>query len=106
MSLRTANYRVRFSDAQAVAVMLVEVERQFHARGFDCWITSANDGKHKIHSLHDFGLAFDFRTKHVPADTMREIYEEIKQHLLPQFDVLWEDQGGNNEHLHVEYHPD
>ena len=106
MSIRTANNRVRFSEAQAISVMIIEVYLQFAKQGFDCWITSATDGVHKRDSLHKRGLAIDFRTKHVPRNKMQKIHGAIKQHLSPQYDVLWEDVNGVNEHLHVEYDPD
>ena len=106
MSLRIAYSSVRLTEAQACAYMFALVNQEFAKEGYDCWLTSAKDGRHSQDSLHYNGLGLDFRTKHVDRTTMEKIYKRIKQFSSPIFDVVWEDQGGDNEHLHVEYHPD
>jgi len=73
-------------------------------RGQSLTITSANDGTHMPGSLHYQGLALDFRTKDVTLDKQR-LFEEVKAALGRQFDVIFEDQGGPNEHMHVEFDP-
>ena len=75
----------------------------------ECWITSANDGRHSPTSLHyRDGLcrALDFRTHQTDLDG-REVAlrNEVKARLGDDFDVVLEDVGGPNEHLHVEYDP-
>ena len=81
-------------------------ELVFAAYGYDLWETSANDSKHKLGSLHYYDRAVDFRTKHVDKmDTRYAIASEIRHLLSPTFDVLFEDIGGENEHLHIEYDP-
>ena len=101
----TAN--VRWKDpAQAMGYALRVVETVFAYAGYDTWITSANDSGHKTGSHHYRDLAYDFRTKHVDkAHTKHEIVSEIRGLLSPTFDVLFEDEGGANEHLHIEYDP-
>lgn len=81
------------------------VEREFAKFGLDTVVTSANDATHSAHSLHYSGRALDFRTKHA-AGVMKGIYQATLKTLFPLgFDVIWEDQGKDNEHLHVEYDP-
>lgn len=69
-------------------------------------ITSANDSRHGQNSLHYAGAAFDFRTNDLPLRLdPRQLAREVKIALGPDFDVLLEDYGQPNEHLHVEWDP-
>jgi hypothetical protein len=81
--------------------------------GVSCVITSANDGKHSPTSLHHGkagkftdGLcrALDFRTKHFTG-WKAGLVDAIKEALGENYDVILEDEGAENEHLHVEYDP-
>ena len=69
-----------------------------------CTITSANDGQHSEKSLHYSGNALDFRTKDYFGDK-RMLVNAVRKALGPEFDVVFEDEGTPNEHLHVEYDP-
>ena len=72
-----------------------------------CTVTSANDGKHGPNSLHSRnGLcrACDFRTKDFAGDKLA-LVTAIRDALGRDFDVVLEDIGGENEHLHAEYDP-
>lgn len=69
-----------------------------------CVITSANDSTHSEKSLHYSGNALDFRTKTI-GPLKATIVAEIKAALGPDFDVILEGLGTDNEHLHVEYDP-
>jgi hypothetical protein len=72
---------------------------------YDCIITSACDGTHSPTSLHYSGNAIDYRTKHLP-DTHKMLLEgRIQSRIGKDFDVILEDMGNDNEHLHVEYQP-
>lgn len=83
-------------------VALAVVDDLFSRAGLPTVVTSANDSSHKDGSYHYLGRAFDFRTKHA-AGMMRGITAELKRKLGPLgFDVVFEDEGGINEHLHVE----
>lgn len=78
-----------------------------------CTITSCNDSKHGAGSLHPYGRAFDVRTKNIEALTgssnatarKQDIVRICREQLGPQFDVVLEDLGGENEHMHVEWDP-
>lgn len=80
-----------------------------------CVITSANDGKHSATSLHygregkyTDGLcrACDYRTKYLGLDGREiELQNKVRAALGQDFDVIMEDIGSENEHLHVEYDP-
>lgn len=71
-----------------------------------CIITSANDSKHGANSLHYKGKALDLRTKHVrDGITKTAIVDKIKDALGPQFDIVLESLGLDNEHLHIEFDP-
>ena len=97
---------VRFHDAQqALAIIAIAVENAFRSLGHDAIVTAAADGAHKPDSFHYRGLALDFRTKHVTIpSTKAEIVARVRD-ALPQCDVLFENEGTPNEHLHVEYDP-
>jgi hypothetical protein len=84
-------------------LIALEVVREiFYSRGLDVVVTSANDSTHKEGSYHYQGRAFDFRTKHAPG-IIKGMAAEIKQVLGPLgFDVVFEDESGLNEHLHIE----
>jgi hypothetical protein len=69
-----------------------------------CTITSANDSTHMVGSLHYSGCALDFRTKNY-ASSKALLVEQIKTALGDDFDVVFEGQDTDNEHLHVEYQP-
>ena len=66
-------------------------------------ITSLNDGRHGNNSWHYKGRAVDLRTKNITNG--QEVYMEIFKQLNDDFDILFEDIGGVNEHIHIEYDP-
>lgn len=71
-----------------------------------CVVTSANDSTHGPNSLHYKGKALDIRTKHIKDEmTKLAIIKRIKSDLGPQFDVVYESAGKENEHLHLEFDP-
>lgn len=91
----------RFTDLQPEMVIALLIVMQ-HCRKIevDCWITSANDSKHKKNSLHYSGKALDFRSKHIHAARKKKWADGIRANLGPAFDVVLE-----SDHLHVEYDP-
>ena len=82
----------------AVAMPIIfEIYRDF---GVTAVITSGTDGLHLPNSLHYSGMAFDFRTRHVPLGQREELAAEVSRALGDNFDVVLE-----SDHLHVEYDP-
>lgn len=83
--------------------IIKDIFRDYNAQ---CIITSANDSKHGEHSLHYKGKALDLRTKHIrDGITKTAIINKIKESLGPQFDIVFESVGLDNEHLHIEFDP-
>lgn len=68
------------------------------------FITHAFDGAHMPGSLHKRYAAVDLRTKNLTTDHDKsELFALLRAKFpLPRFDVLFEDRGGANEHIHIE----
>lgn len=71
--------------------------------GVPCVITSASDGKHGPNSLHYKGLALDLRTSTLKPEQVQPVYLALQSALGPQFDVVLEDEGEPNQHIHLEF---
>lgn len=66
-------------------------------------ITSANDSTHDPHSRHYTDEALDLRTHNFTSPTARHLFQTaLVARLGPQFTVLLEDEGTENEHLHCQ----
>lgn len=67
-------------------------------------VTSGTDSHDS--GFHPLGLALDFRTKDIPnrSDKLAMI-AEVKAILGRDYDVIFESEGLDNEHLHIEYDP-
>ena len=63
-------------------------------------LTSVNDGRHSLTSLHYSGNAVDIRTRELDPDHIEEIGEEIRQSLTSEYDVVVE-----SDHIHIEFQP-
>ena len=84
---------------------LADVARCYEAVGArQLIVTSINDAQHRRGSLHYQGRAFDCRTKDLPFGSAgkRNLRDDIARYLGTGWDVILEDQGGPNEHLHLE----
>lgn len=101
------NQNVRLKDLKPqMVVAMIVVENACRQLGRDCVVTSGNDSGHGSGSLHYKGLALDFRTKHIPPAAKSEFVENVRVSLPdPDYDVIWEDAGMPNEHLHIEFDP-
>lgn len=85
------------------------VHELFMSKGIKFVVTSCNDGVHMLGSLHYKGFAFDIRTHDITllnrGTYLTGLTKEVKDMLGVEFDVLLEDLGGPNEHMHVEFDP-
>lgn len=71
-------------------------------------ITSGTEGAHTDTprpSGHYAGNALDYRTKGLGRESLELLQRELANALGPDFLVIVEDVGGENEHLHVEWRP-
>lgn len=71
-------------------------------------LTSGQDrpkGANLNKTLHDEGLAFDVRSKHVVRFFLPVLLAEIKEELSFDFDVILEHKGQEQEHIHIEHDP-
>lgn len=94
---------VKFKDIQPELLFAIIVADQQNSELYT-WITSVNDSKHKDGSLHYKGLAVDLRTKNHPTP---RLWADAIQRILNQgeYQVLFEYEGTDNEHIHIEYDP-
>lgn len=65
-------------------------------------ITAGSDGTHLDTSRHYTFEAVDVRTKHYSGNRKLAFVEAVKRELGPAFTVLLEDEGGPQEHLHIQ----
>ena len=86
--------------------LFAKLDAMFTTYGLDCVITSGNDSTHKTGSLHYADLAVDLRSKHVPEEDKDAALEQLRAICGPDYDVLLEHRGGEQEHFHVEYDKD
>lgn len=66
-------------------------------------VTHGTDGKHGPRSFHLQGKAVDIRSRglaHVVA-----MLAQLREQLGADYDVVHEDAGGLNEHIHIEHDP-
>lgn len=99
---------VRLKDLSPQMVLAAVVIEGIYRNeaGVECWITSANDRQHSAGSLHYKGQALDFRMHNVSGNRRQAVVAKIRASLSDaDFDILWEDVGTPNEHLHIEYQP-
>lgn|SRR5678815_2411768 len=68
-------------------------------------VTSINDSPHGLNSLHGKGRAADIRTKQLEKTQKDWFVKAVKNVLGKEWDVVFEDEGEENEHLHIEWDP-
>lgn len=94
---------------QTVLAMMVVSQCLFDKGLKNFTVTSCNDSTHMAGSLHYKGFAFDTRTHDITLANrsiwLEQLQKDVKNLLGSEFDVILEDLGGPNEHLHTEYDP-
>jgi len=88
---------------------LAKAEHLFAAFGLDVIVTATSNGVHRTGSLH-YSVpckAVDLRTKHMARESDKVALKvALTAALGPDFDVLYEDPGGSNQHIHCELDPE
>jgi len=84
---------------------LVIVDQVMRKYGQEAFITSINDGRHSKTSLHYDGGAVDIRSKwfNHPKVILKLCVEAFGE--CPDFDMILEYAGEEDEHFHLEYQP-
>ncbi len=72
----------------------------------DMLVTSGNDSIHMGISKHYKDEALDFRTKHLSKGDKANLIKTVRKRLGSLYDVILEDEGKSNEHLHIEFQGD
>jgi len=94
-----------FGISPEMAMCHTIIQSIFNSMGFDCIPTSIIGKVHSKTSLHPDGCAIDYRTKHIPIDSTKELLLRNLKDALPQCDFILEHLGGMEEHIHAEYDP-
>lgn len=87
-------------------IAAIAIENVMNALGYECTITSGTDsmdqhgGGDASKTLHDDGLALDFRSRYLTEDAKRLMAQEMQAALGPAYQVIIE-----KDHFHVEYQP-
>jgi len=96
---------VQLATTWQVEVMRDAVSRVWSAHGFQATITSSMDGIHMDGSKHYDGLAEDYRTKDLPDTLKYNMFNEVRNILGTDYQVIFEYEDQPNEHLHIEFDP-
>lgn len=92
----------------ALLLALVIGDECYKSVGSELIVTHLREGKHSATSLHYRGRAADCRTKHLDKTLVPRVLALWKDKLADGgklYDLLWEDAGTENQHLHIEYDP-
>lgn len=68
-------------------------------------VTSGMDSRHSDYSGHYRGDALDVRTKTLPPGAAKGIMARLATALGEDYFIKFEDEGGANEHGHIEWRP-
>ncbi len=72
----------------------------------EVFITAGIDGQHGPNSLHYALRAIDVRTKNFPDRASKlEFAAQLRKALGKDYQVIFENEGQAQEHLHLEYDP-
>lgn len=100
-----AGVRVLGVKAETVLGMMVvdSVYVSHFGRGFT--LTSCVEGNHSPSSNHYKGLAFDAGVHDIPAAAVDIVFLKCRDELGADWDVVHENAGTPNEHIHCEFDP-
>ena len=99
----SVRFKILKPEIYGLFSILDEIYKYF---GADLWITSASDGTHMVGSKHYRDEALDLRTRDLKSDANKKAVREMLQHKLGgDYDVLLENLGTPNEHIHIEWDP-
>lgn len=82
---------------------LIVAEGVYAEQDSHCYVTSLNDSRHSSTSLHYAGAAADLRTKNLHLGVPITVRSMLRKRLPRHYDVLLEDRGKANEHIHIEW---
>ena len=107
MTLKEGVRIVHLVPAMVRALPLVD--NVYVAFGFECVITSGDDGIHEGRPItgdtkdpHYVGKALDFAIKVLPPEMRGPLVRTVTETLGPAYVVLHEAQGTPSEHVHVQ----
>lgn len=90
---------------RALIIAAAVANRAEELRLPDMLITSGNDGKHMTGSKHYTGDALDIRSKHLDDTQLASLIIGVRRRLGNLYQVIVEQRGDPNEHVHIEYDP-
>ena len=79
---------------------LIVADRLWRKYGHELVLTCGLNGSHSAGSLHYYGLAVDCRTFYFDPEELLDLFQELKETLPSEFDVVLE-----SDHIHLEYDP-
>ena len=83
-------------------VILAAAANTAQELAIEIMVTSGNDSTHMKGSRHYVNAALDFRSKDMPYPTRSKFMAILQKRLGPKYQVILEDDGKANEHIHVE----
>ncbi len=105
MMILKTGVRIQGIRPETVLAILV-AERIWAEHGAKEFVlTSCVEGRHAKGSLHPAGGAFDCRTKNIAPAELDGAISALRTALGSDFDIVLEERGKPNEHVHVEYQP-
>lgn len=78
--------------------VLIQVDRIYEELGYETIITSGTDSIHSAGSLHYYGYALDFRTRHMELNETAVLFAKVLASLDDEYKAVL-----HKTHLHVEY---
>lgn len=97
MRIKDSSVKIQGISTELLFALLVS-DQVYQETGQELVITSLNDGKHSVTSLHYSGNAADIRIYRDGKDQQRR--DMIKERLGIDYDVILE-----SNHIHIEYQP-